>query len=214
MAGRAQQIRRLCCAALWLALMVPCVAVADLTAYSGSVEPCLSPHGDRDQYHAGLQSVGWTDIPDTDRAAALLVLADTFLSATGQIDASWADHVAYRAQARGFWDDLAQNRILMTRDGQILLLAGFATDLGEMVVECWVAGPQTNATDNFLALAGVAYQGDGVLMTQLNLPDDPTRPKTEIFVSRITSPTPIDPPLAGMDGLRTRITFMRPEVTL
>ena len=200
--------------AVVLALLAPCAAVADMTSYTGTVEPCLSPHGDRDQYHTGLQSTGWTDIADADRAVALLVLADTFLSATGQIDASWADHMAYRAQAQGFWDDLSTNRILMEREDQVLLLAGFATDLGEMIVECWIAGPQNNATDNFLALAGVAYQGDGVLMTQLNLPDDPTRPKTEIFVSRITSPTPIDPPLAGMDGLRTRITFMRPEVPL
>ncbi len=210
MAGGAQ----LWAVVLFVALAAPCATLADITSYSGTVEPCLSPHGDRDQYHAGLETVGWTDIAQGDRAAALAVLADTFLPATGQIDASWTDHMAYRAQARGFWDDLSQNRILMERDDQVLLLAGFAMDTGEMVVECWVAGPQTNATDNFLALAGVAYQGDGVVMTQLNLPDDPTRPKTEIFVSRITPPDPIDPPLAGTDGLRTRITFMRPVVPL
>ena len=49
-------------AALFLAFAVPCIAKADITSYSGTVEPCLSPHGDRDQYHAGLETVGWTDI--------------------------------------------------------------------------------------------------------------------------------------------------------
>jgi hypothetical protein len=186
----------------------------ETAVYSGSAEPCLSPHGDRDRYREGLESVGWTIVPDGDRAAALGVLADTFLPVTVEFGGGWADHTGPRAAAIAFWEDLARNRMLMTRDGQILLLAGFATDLGEMIVECWVAGPETRATDDFLILAGIAYQGDGVVMTQLNIAPSADRPSTEIFVSRLSPPAEIDPPLAGTDGLRTRITFMRPETTL
>lgn len=190
------------------------VLAQDPADYSGSIEPCLSPHGDRDLYLEGLQTVGWTPVADENRDAALAVLADTFLPAIGQIDSGWPDHMEFRAEAATFWADLSQGRILMTREDQVLLLAGFATAEGEMVVECWVAGPETRATDDFLILAGIAYQGDGVVMTQLNIPENPTRPRTEIYVSRLTPPVPVDPPLAGTDGLRSRITFVRPETAL
>lgn len=201
-------------AVLVLGLWAGAGAALDASSYSGSIEPCLSPHGDRDRYLDGLLSVGWTQVRDQDRQAALAVLADTFLPAIGQIDSGWPDHMAFRAAAAAFWADLSRNRILMTREDQVLLLAGFATDQGEMVVECWVAGPQTRATDDFLILAGTAYQGDGVVMTQLNMSATPDRPRTEIFVSRLTPPVPVDPPLAGTDGLRSRITFDRPEIDL
>jgi hypothetical protein len=204
--------------AVMLALCLTPWAVAvmaqDAAPYSGSIEPCLSPHGDRDLYLDGLQSVGWTLVPDDQRQAALAVLADTFLPAIGQIDSGWPDHMAFRAEAAAFWADLSQSRILMAREDQVLLLAGFATPQGEMVVECWIAGPETRATDDFLILAGIAYQGDGVVMTQLNIPETTDRPRTEIYVSRLTPPVPVEPPLAGTDGLRSRITFLRPETAL
>jgi len=175
------------------------------TAPSGSVEPCLAPHGDRDLYRAGLTATGWVDVAPQSRPDALAMLADAFVPVTGLLDGSWDTHMANRAAARAFWADLADNRTLMQRDGWVLLLAGFRDDDGTLRVECWTAGPTSPVTDDFFALIGEIWQTDGVSISQVNLPASDTRPATELFVSRLTPPAPPDPPLAATDGLRTRV---------
>lgn len=194
---------------LWAALVQADEDAARPT-YSGSVEPCLSPHGERDLYHAGLIQTGWADIAQDGRAAALAMLADAFLPVTGQLDGTWATHLANRAAARTFWLDLANGRTLMARDGHVLLLAGFRDDTGDYRVECWTAGPATSVTDDFFGLIGVIWQTEGVSISQVNLPATDARPATELFISRLTPPSPPDPPLAATDGLRTRISFVLP----
>ena len=178
---------------------------------TGSIEACLAPHGEREQYLAGLIATGWRDLPPDGRDAALAMLADAYLPVTGQIDGTWADHLANRESALIFWTDLAQNRTLMQREGFVLLLAGFRDDDDKMRVECWTAGPVSPVTDDFFALIGAVYQSEGVTMTQVNLPATDDRPATELFVSRLTPPLAVDPPLAATDGLRTRIVFAMQE---
>ena len=115
--------------------------------------------------------------------------------------------MARRAEARAFWADLAQNRTLLSREGFVLLLAGFRDDNGTMRVECWTAGPASAVTDDLFSLIGTAYGTDGVTMTQVNLAATADRPATELFVSRLSPPVPVDPPLAATDGLRTKIVL-------
>lgn len=194
--------------ALALALLLPGAAMAQ--TYSGSMEPCLAPHGDRDLYHDGLLSTGWVDVSDAGREVAVAMIADAFLPITGPLGSPWDEVIAHRAGSRAFWTDLAQGRTLMEREGWVLLLAGFRDDNGEMRVECWSAGPESPATDGFFALAGQMMQGDGVQMTALGIAPDGTHPATELLVSRLVPPAPPDPPLAATDGLRTRITFLLP----
>lgn len=192
---------------------LPAQAGAQGIAPAGTVEACLAAHGERERYLAELMASGWRDVPPDGRLAALAMLADTYLPVTGQIDGTWADHLASRAAALEFWTDLAQNRTLLAREGAVLLLAGFRDDNSKMRVECWKAGPQTPVTDDFFALVGAVYQSEGVTMTQVNLPATEDRPATELFVIRLDPAMPADPPLAATDGLRTRIVFSMPEVT-
>ena len=175
--------------------------------YSGSMEPCLLGHGQRDLYRAGLLATGWVDISEAGRPVAIAMLADAFLPITGAMDGPWEDHLAHRPASHQFWAEMAQNRTLMEREGRILLLAGFLDANGEMRVECWTAGPQTTATDSFFLLAGQVWQSEGVMMTQLNIPATEVTAESEILVSRITPPGPMDPPLAASDGLRTTTIF-------
>ena len=177
-----------------------------------SIEACLATHGERERYLAGLMAAGWRDVFPDQRDTALAMLADAFLPVTGQIDGTWADHVAVRRSALDFWTALARNRTLMSRDGVVLLLAGFRDDNGTMRVECWAAGPPSPMTDDFFALIGAAYQSEGVSMTQVNMAARDDRPATELFVSRLEPLPPLDPPLAATDGLRTRIVFAMGEV--
>ena len=190
-------------------VMIAALALAPLPALaqSGSVEPCLAAHGNRDLYRADLALVGWTDLPQDQRAAGLAMLADVYLPVTAPGDGTWAGLMAGRAGARAFWDDLAGTRTLMTRDGAVLLLAGFRDDNGDVRVECWAAGPRSEVTDSFFQMIGQVWQTEGVQMTQVNLPATSDRPTTEVFVSRLTPPVAVDPPLAATDGLRTRITI-------
>lgn len=193
-----------------LAAILATPAAAQAPAYTGSMEPCLAPHGDRALYHAGLLSTGWTDVSDARREVAVGMIADAFLPVTGPLGEPWADVIAHRARSHAFWTDLARGRTLMEREGWVLLLAGFRDDNGEMRVECWSAGPQSPATDGFFALAGQMMQGDGVQMTALGIAPDGSHPATELLVSRLVPPVPPDPPLLATDGLRTRITFLLP----
>lgn len=197
--------------ALALALLLPGAVMAQ--AYSGSMEPCLAPHGDRDTYRADLLSTGWVDVSEAGRAVAVAMIADAFLPVTGPLGERWDAVIAHRAEARVFWTDLAQGRTLMEREGWVLLLAGFRDDNGEMRVECWSAGPESAATDGFFALAGQMMQGDGVQMTALGIPAGPDHAETEILVSRLVPPTEPEPPLAATDGLRTTVIFPMSEVT-
>lgn len=191
-------------------LAAPALA-QDPPAYSGSMEPCLAPHGDRDLYRAGLQSTGWVDVSEAGREVAVAMIADAFLPVTATaIGLPWPDLVASRAEARAFWTDLSQGRTIMEREGRVLLLAGFRDDTGEMRVECWTAGPQDAATDGFFALAGEVLHSDGVWMAALGIAADDQHPRTEILVSRLAPPAPVDPALAATDGLRTTITFLVP----
>lgn len=181
--------------------------------YSGTMEPCLATHGSRTIYRAALQAMGWADVPDADRPAALDAIADAFLPVIGQIDGDWPAHAQNRARVRAFWEDLATNRTVMAREGQVLLLAGFANDQGQMVLECWAAGPENPATEAFFGIAGASYDRGGIRMTQMNIPASDTAPAVELFISRLTAPEDFAPPLAATDGLRTRVTFPMPETT-
>jgi hypothetical protein len=172
--------------------------------YTGTVEPCLSAHGDRDRYRAGLIATGWQDVAADTRPQALDMLADAYLPIILGVDLPLEALVADRASARAFWEDLARNRTIMGRDGQVLLLAGFLSPEGEMIVECWVAGPETSVTDDMMTLIGATYDAPGIRMAQVNLPADGARPPTELFVSRLSLASPV---LAATDALRTRITF-------
>lgn len=186
------------------------LARAEPAPYTGSIEACLSDHGSRERYLAGLMSGGWRDVPPDQREGALRMLADAYLPVTGTIDGTWADHLANRGAALAFWADLARNRTILSRGGVVLLLAGFRDDNATMRVECWTAGPQNPVTDDLFALIGAVYQSEGVSMTQVNLPATDTRPATELFVSRLDPAFPADPPLAATDGLRSRIVFAMP----
>lgn len=200
--------------ALWLGLIAALaiifaaslVRAAEPGGYSGTVEPCLSDHGDRDSYRAGLAATGWTDLAPQDRARALDMLADAYLPIILGVDQPLESLVARRAEARAFWEDLSLNRTLMGREDQVLLLAGFLLPEGRMIVECWVAGPETPVTDDLIALIGAAYESPGIRMAQVNLPATDERPATELFVSRLSLASPA---LAATDALRTRITFER-----
>jgi hypothetical protein len=205
--------------ALTLAVLVGLVAsplaATDGMTLAAAVSPCLAPHGQRDQYQADLSTQGWLPLPDDQRAAGLAMIADTYLPLTGgQIDAPWAAHVGGRAAAREFWADLAGTRLMMWRDGVVLLLAGFRDDDGSLRVECWTAGPETPATDDAFALIGQVWDSEGVRLTQLELAPQGDGPKTSVLMIRVTPPTPTDPPLAATDGLRTRIVLTQKEVAL
>jgi hypothetical protein len=199
-------------AALWFGLIAALALIfaaslaraAEPGSYSGTVEPCLSPHGDRDLYLAGLAGTGWTDLDPAARDTALDMLADAYLPIILGVDLPLDALVARRDEARAFWDDLSQNRTLMGRDGQVLLLAGFLSPEGQMIVECWVAGPEDPVTDDIMSLIGATYDAPGIRMAQVNLPASDTRPATELFVSRLSLASPT---LAATDALRTRITF-------
>jgi hypothetical protein len=201
-------------AALWLGLIAALAVIfaasfaraGNAQVYSGTVEPCLSGHGDRDTYLAGLKGTGWTDIAPESRANALDMLADAYLPIILGVDQPLPALVARRAEARAFWEDLSQNRSILVRDGQVLLLAGFLSPEGRMIVECWVAGPTISVTDDMMNLIGATYEAPGIRMAQVNIPAQDDRPDAEIFVSRLslTSPT-----LAATDALRTRVTFER-----
>lgn len=197
-----------------LPVPAPAPVAEPAAGYSGSMEPCLMAHGQRDLYRAGLIATGWVDISEAGRPVAVAMLADAFLPITGAMDGAWADHLAHRPASHQFWTDMAQNRTLMEREGRILLLAGFLDPTGEMRVECWTAGPEASSTDSFFLLAGQVWQSEGVTMTQLNIPETQATAATEILVSRITPPAPMQPPLAASDGLRTTTIFPMHEGSL
>lgn len=201
-------------AALWLGLIAALALIfaaslgraAEPGAYTGTVEPCLSGHGDRDRYRDGLTATGWADITLDARPTALAMLADAYLPIILGVDQPLELLVARRDEARAFWEDLSRNRLILGRDGQVLLLAGFLSPEGRMIVECWVAGPEVAVTDDLMGLIGATYSAPGIRMAQVNLPASGTRPETELFVSRISLESPT---LAATDALRTRITFDR-----
>lgn len=200
-------------AALWLGLICALGLIfaasfaraAEPGPYTGTVEPCLSPHGDRDRYRAGLLETGWADLPTDARPQALDMLADAYLPIILGVDLPLETLVGERAAARAFWEDLSQNRTIMGRDEQVLLLAGFLSPEGKMIVECWVAGPENPVTDDLMTLIGATYDAPGIRMAQVNIPPTDTRPLTELFVSRLALASPA---LAATDALRTRITFL------
>lgn len=199
--------------ALWLGLILALALIfaasftrpAAAQGYSGTVEPCLSAHGDRDRYRDGLATTGWTEIAAEARSPALDMLTDAYLPVILGTDVAVETLVARRAEARAFWEDFARNRTLMAREGQVLLLAGLRSDTGEMTVECWVAGPAAAVTDDLFDLVGPTLTAPGVRMAQINLPADATRPRTELLVSRLS---PEGPALSATDGLRTTIRFV------
>jgi hypothetical protein len=191
-------------AALALIFAASFVRAGSAQVYTGTVEPCLSGHGDRDRYLAGLAGTGWTDVAPADRARALDMLADAYLPIILGVDQPLESLVARRAEARAFWEDLSRNRSILGLDGQVLLLAGFLSPEGRMIVECWVAGPEVPVTDDMMNLIGATYEAPGIRMAQVNLPASGTRPDAELFVSRLSLESPA---LAATDALRTRITF-------
>jgi hypothetical protein len=193
-------------AALALIFAASLVRAADPGPYTGTVEPCLSGHGDRDRYRAGLNGTGWTDLDPVARDRALDMLADAYLPIILGVDLPLETLVTRRDEARAFWEDLSRNRTLMGREDQVLLLAGFLSPEGQMIVECWVAGPENPVTDDMMALIGATYDAPGIRMAQANLVATDTRPATELFVSRLSLSSPT---LAATDALRTRITFDR-----
>jgi len=193
-------------AALALIFAASLVRAADPGPYTGTVEPCLSDHGDRDRYRAGLNGTGWTDLDPVARDRALDMLADAYLPIILGVDLPLETLVNRRDEARAFWEDLSRNRTLMGREDQVLLLAGFLSPEGQMIVECWVAGPENPVTDDMMALIGATYDAPGIRMAQANLVATDTRPATELFVSRLSLASPT---LAATDALRTRITFDR-----
>lgn len=193
-------------AALALIFAASLVRAADPGPYTGTVEPCLSGHGDRDRYRAGLNGTGWTDLDPTARDRALDMLADAYLPIILGVDLPLETLVTRRDEARAFWEDFSRNRTLMGREDQVLLLAGFLSPEGQMIVECWVAGPENPVTDDMMALIGATYDAPGIRMAQANLVATDTRPATELFVSRLSLASPT---LAATDALRTRITFDR-----
>ena len=199
---------------LWLGLIgvLGIILAASVTrpaaaqTYTGTIEPCLSTHGDRDRYLAGLAATGWTEVPQDGRAAALDMLTDAYLPAILGTDLAVTELVSRRAEARAFWDDFSRNRIVLAREGQVLLLSGIVTNTDEMVVECWVAGPAAPVTDDLLDLVGPMIAIPGLEMAQINLPAEGDRPVTEYLVSRLSLKSPA---LAATDGLRTTIRFAR-----
>jgi hypothetical protein len=199
-------------AALWLGLIAALALIfaaslgraAEPGTYTGTVEPCLSGHGDRDLYRDGLLATGWADIALDARPTALAMLADAYLPIILGVDQPLESLVARRDEARAFWEDLSRNRLILSRDGQVLLLAGFLSPEGRMIVECWVAGPEVAVTDDLMSLIGATYEAPGIRMAQVNLPASGTRPDAELFVSRLSLESPA---LAATDALRTRITF-------
>ena len=199
--------------ALWLGLILALALIfaasftrpAAAEGYSGTVEPCLSGHGDRDRYQTGLASTGWEAIAPEGRGQALDMLTDAYLPVILGPDLPVDVLLSRRAEARAFWDDFTRNRTLMTREGQVLLLAGLRSETGEMTVECWVAGPTAAVTDDLFDLVGPTLTAPGVRMAQINLPADATRPRTELLLSRLS---PEGPALSATDGLRTTIRFV------
>jgi len=199
--------------ALWLGLIMALALIfaasftrpAAAQGYSGTVEPCLSAHGDRNRYEAGLTSTGWAALAPEGRDRALDMLTDAYLPVILGPELPVGSLVARRAEARGFWEDFSRNRTLMSREGQVLLLAGLRTAEGEMTVECWVAGPAAAVTDDLFDLVGPTLTAPGVRMAQINLPAAATRPRTELLVSRLS---PEGPTVSATDGLRTTIRFV------
>jgi hypothetical protein len=201
--------------ALSLMLLAVPAGATDGPTMAAAVAPCLSPHGQRDQYQADLTAQGWVTLPDDQREAGLAMISDAFLPLTGgQIDAPWDILQDSRAVARAFWADLAGSRLMMWRDGVVLLLAGFRDEDGSLRVECWTAGPENTATDDAFALIGEIAGGGGARITQLQLAPVDGAPDTSILVVRVTPPTTPEPPLAATDGLRTRIVLTEKELAL
>ncbi len=99
------------------------------------------------------------------------MLADAYLPITGDVDGTWDAHMAHRAAARAF---LGRSGPEPYPDGarRVRPVAGrVPRRYGEMRVECWNCRPRKAApTDNFFALLGQIWQGDGTVMTQVNLP--------------------------------------------
>lgn len=205
-------------AALWLGLIMALALIfaasltrrAEAQTYSGTIEPCLSTHGERDLYRAGLIETGWTDIPADARPAALDMLTDAWLPIILGTELPIETLIARRAEARAFWEDFSRNRTVMERQEQVLLLAGIVSDDGQMIVECWVAGPAAAVTDDLIGLVGAMISSPGIEMAQINLAADSDRPETEFLVTRLSLESPT---LAATDGLRTTILF-RPGANL
>jgi hypothetical protein len=213
--GRGQQVMRRGGQRLLIALALlagPATAGAQDRGLAAAVAPCLAPHGLRDVYQTDLGALGWVTLPDDQRQAAQAMIADAFLPLTsGLFDVPFADLMTQRAAARDFWADLARNRMILWRDGAVLLVAGFRDDDGSMRVECWMAGPENAATDDALALIGQVWRAEGLALTEIALAASADDPTTTILISRSTPPAAVDPALAATDGLRTRITFRRED---
>jgi hypothetical protein len=174
---------------------------------SGTVEPCVAAHGDRDTYLADLAATGWAPIPDDGRASAIAKLADAYLPVIAGLDLPLADLLAGREISFAFWMDLAEGRSLLSRGEDVLLLAGFRDDNGDLRVECWTAGPESPATEGFFQMIGQVMSAEGFRMAAVQLLATSDRPATDLFVIRMEPQEPILPPLAATDGLRTRITI-------
>jgi hypothetical protein len=177
---------------------------------SGTVEPCLLPHGKPEVYRATLRGVGWSDIPEADRPAAIDRLMRMWLPITGQVEGSWADHIAHIPQALAFWSGFAANRTLMQRDDQVLALAGIAETDATLRVECWIAGGRSQVTDYFFDLVGPVYENQGVKITQIGVPLSDSMPETDYLLIRLTPPAELAAEIPGGDGMRTGITFPFP----
>lgn len=177
---------------------------------SGTVEPCLLQHGNPETYRATLRAVGWADVADADRAAAVDRLMRLWLPVTGMVDGSWDDHVAHLTDALAYWTGFTANRTLMQRGGQVLALAGIAETDEILRVECWIAGDTSMVTDYFFDLVGLAHDNAGVQITQIGVPANDDLPETDYLLIRLTPPAAYSAIIPGGDGMRTGITIPFP----
>ncbi len=116
---------------------------------------CQEDHFDPERYRADLVDAGWQIAPSEMRSDIALRLADAF-EPLAEPPAEDADVTALRNANRAEWLRLTQDRVLLTRPGAVLFIAGLTANDGQRAIECWVSLTEGDLVEGLLeaALAG------------------------------------------------------------
>ena len=189
--------------ALPLVLMALCANSATaqtLGELAPSFNACAATHRDRDLYFETMLEDGWTITQD--RETAIARISDSFLPVIGPSGLPWDDMIAARAQdGTKPAEDLVGDRDIYEQDDHILLIGGYANEFDEFRVDCWLALPNSTLTD-----AVFANTDDQAIQPQLRMaafagPEHLDGSVTRMMAVQLIPDTPVDPPLAGLNGL-------------
>jgi hypothetical protein len=171
-------------------------------------DACTKPADGRADYVAALMTDGWAEIPDTDRPTAIATLADAMLPFSGGMEDLGTDLLARRAdmaeETKAFINDRA---ILQGPNGEYLLLAGFGSEDGSRLIECYIALPDDTITNAFFDKNGPVDPVNNIRSLVLNGQPDETGFENTLTVVQFLPDTPAEPPLLSHNALLTQLTI-------